>query len=194
MVLRHFGLLWNSISIQDDNWLDAGMRLNLIKDAVCVGVEESQNVQTLNNNRNAQEHSLYKMGHLDFELSQNGKLGDPVAGYYAPRIKEIFNHDVPYEAPATFPFVLDFDLDCFSMKCVGETVAWPYGIFFKKYCNQQVASYMQKLIKQSSVITICRESHYCGGLGESSKILQYLDCHFFNNVLKASPINEFTPT
>lgn len=177
------------LGVHDDNWLSAGMQLNLINDAVCVGVEENQNVCTLNNSFKGQKQRLYDIGHLDSALSERGKLGDPIACGEAQRIKEIFHHNIQEGEQQSEPFVLDFDLDCFSMKCVDETFAWSYGIFKKKYGNELVSNYMQGLINKSSLITICRESHYCGGLGESAKILQYLDYHLFNNVLKATPIS-----
>ena len=89
----------------------------------------------------------------------------------------------------TNPIVLDFDLDCFTTECENNVYAWPEAIFREKYYdNEEVRHFMHKLINRSTIITICREPTCCGGLGESNKILGYLDCYFFDGCLDTIPI------
>ena len=59
------------------------------------------------------------------------------------------------------PFVLDFDLDCFTTECDDKTYAWPEDIFKKKYFdNENVRYFMRRLIERSTIITICRFSYF----------------------------------
>lgn len=87
------------------------------------------------------------------------------------------------------PFVLDFDLDCFTTECREKTYAWPEKIFIDEYFESSNARYfMESLLNRTSFITICREPECCGGIGEANKILNYLDRYFFDGALRTEPI------
>lgn len=80
-------------------------------------------------------------------------------------------------------YVLDFDLDCFTTECQSKIFAWPESRFASLYNNEEVGYFMYRLISNARFITICREPSYCGGIGESNKILGYLDKYFFKDCL-----------
>lgn len=179
----------------DDDWLLAGMELGLINHAVVIGQNENHNICDMNNMFEYSDgihHELFNISHLDLSIGSRGCLGDNVIkeAYYES-VRNIFEYNQPpygrydkFSKEVTNPFVLDFDLDCFTTECEGKTYAWPEDIFKKKYVyNKEVKYFMHRLIERSTIITICRESACCGGLGESNKILGYFDEYFFGGSL-----------
>lgn len=175
----------------DDDWLTAAFDFNLIKDAICIGVTQDNNVQSTNERYHDAEikHRLLAMSHLDFEIGNRGQLGDLMKqDDNSKYLRTIFSENPKYRCNT--PYILDFDLDCFATNCVGEyTMAWPESIFHSCYVDNIKVNYiMNRLIANASLITICREPTFCGGLGESNKILSYLDRYFFNSTLRTMPI------
>lgn len=175
------------LSPLDDDWLTAAMDFNLIGNAACVGVEKDNNVLKLNQ-RHQGKHLLYIMNHLDAEIGNRGKLGDRFEeteeNIYLRKLFQ-FNTKEKFQQP----FILDFDLDCFATDCLDKTIAWPRRLFYNKYVeNLEVRNLMINLMERAAFITICREPECCGGLGESNKILSYLDDFFFEGSLKTQPI------
>lgn len=184
----------------DDNWLLAGMELGLINNAILVGQQDNSNVQSLDGIFTSTDdisHELYSIDHLYSALNNRGCLGDNVLkeAYYV-KVRDIIEYNQPpygridkFSKNITKPFVLDFDLDCFTTECEGYLYAWPETVFREKYYdNETVQYFMYRLIERSTLITICREPACCGGLGESNKILTYLDEYFFDGCLGTTPI------
>lgn len=197
-------IFWSFVEFElsgvDDDWLLAGMELGLINHAVVIGQEENTNIHDMNNmfeSSDGKLHELFDISHLDWSIGSRGCLGDNVIkeGYYE-NVRNIFEYNQPpygrydkFSREVTVPFVLDFDLDCFTTECDNKTYAWPEDIFKKKYVyNEDVQYFMHRLINRSTIITICREPTCCGGLGESNKILGYLDHYFFDGCLDTIPI------
>lgn len=184
----------------DDDWLLAGMELGLINHAVVIGQTENSNMRDMNNmyeSSDRKRHDLFDIFHLDYSIGNRGCLGDSmIKEPYYKDVRNIFEYNQPlnvnydkFSNEVTSPFVLDFDLDCFTTECENNVYAWPEVIFWEKYCkNQIVFQFMRHLIERSSFITICREPTCCGGLGESNKILEYLDHYFFDSSLDTTPI------
>lgn len=184
----------------DDDWLLAGMELDLINHAVVIGQKENSNIKDMNfefKSSNGILHEMFDIPHLNYSLDCRGCLGDSVIKYpYYEKVRNIFEYNKPpydsfpkFSKEVTYPFVLDFDLDCFTTDCEGKQYAWPEMIFKEKYYdNENVHYFMYNLINRSSLITICREPQCCGGLGESNKILRYLDYYFFEGQLHTNPI------
>ena len=184
------------LSNNDDDWLLTGMELGLINHAVVIGNTENNNIERMNNqfhSSNGILHKLYNIPHLHDALSpRGGCLGDIALQSQYADLHEIFEFEYDqscrcYRFPEKIinPFVLDFDLDCFSTEYEDMTFAWPEVLFKEKYVSDQsVYGFMRDLIQRSSLITICREPECCGGLGESNRILGYLDRYFFEGCLK----------
>lgn len=51
------------------------------------------------------------------------------------------------------------------------------------YEHDEVRFFMREIISRCQFITICREPGCCGGIGESNKILEYLDQYLFEGNL-----------
>lgn len=188
------------LNVLDDDWLLAGMELGLINHAVVIGQKENSNMCSMNHqfkSLDGEVHELFDISHLNWSIGSRGCLGDSIIKEpYYENIRNIFEYNQPpygrydkFSKDVTKPFVLDFDLDCFTTECENKIFAWPEAIFRDKYYeNDDVQLFMQKLINRSSIITICREPSCCGGLGESNKILGYLDYYFFDGCLNTNPI------
>lgn len=184
----------------DDDWLLAGMELGLINHAVVIGQNENHNICNMNNMFESSDgihHELFDISHIDWSIESRGCLGDNVIKKdYYENVRNIFEYNQPpygrydkFSKEVTIPFVLDFDLDCFTTECEDKRYAWPEDIFKKKYINnEEVLYFMHSVIKRSTIITICREPVCCGGIGESNKILGYLDRYFFNGCLGTASI------
>ena len=188
------------LNVLDDDWLIAGMELGLINHAVVIGQYGMSNMQSMNNKFKSSDgkvHELYDIPHLNWSIGSRGCLGDNIIKEpYYESVREIFEYNQPsfgrydkFSKDVTKPFILDFDLDCFTTECENRIFAWPEAIFKEKYFeNNDVQYFMRMLIDRSSIITISREPGCCGGLGESNKILWYLDNYFFEGCLKTNPI------
>ena len=178
------------LSTLDDDWVTAAFDFNLINDAVCIGVEKDGNVR-YTNERYADadtKHLLLTMSHLGWEVGNRGQLGDTFKqDEIYVYLRRLFHFNT--KEPNKCPYILDFDLDCFATDCLDRTIAWPETIFYDKYVGDfKVHTVMNRLITEATLITICREPSCCGGIGESNKILSYLDKYFFNEGLQTQPI------
>ena len=195
---KEFERFWNYVEFHsaadDSDWLCNGMYFNLIRDAVCVGVESDSNIDFLNKFfRKRGKHHLYKIRHLNIEMDSRGCFMDRGSqrNEEYKHIRDIFKHNQEGEVNEILnvPYVLDFDLDCFSGSIGGVHKAWPEKAFWEHcYGDLDVRLLMRNTIRNSAFITICREPGYCGGLGEANKILSYLDRYFFEGQLQTLPI------
>ena len=180
----------------DDNWITTGMELGLINNVVCIGQEANDNIDLWENNEYLDKrgvcHKGYCIRHLQEELKQGGVFDRNlrVTDDIISSIRNIFDYsEHGFWAEVKSPFILDFDLDCFTSNETGEQRAWSEEQFKECYfSNPEVYDFMCSLIDRVQVITICREPKCCGGLGESNKILGYLDRYFFDGALGTDPI------
>ncbi|MBP5667122.1 MAG: hypothetical protein J6X32_03145 [Salinivirgaceae bacterium] len=172
----------------DDDWVTAGMEFELIKDVVCIGSksEERHIVRWKNNTyktRLKKEHKGFCINHLKYELTDNGAINGN------NDVRNIFGYKgLNTDLTPNNPYVLDFDLDCFTEAYKKRDIAWSQKKFLEEYVNNDdTFHFMQQLIANASIITICREPECCGGIGESNKILGYLDRYFFDGALRMEP-------
>ena len=185
------------LSVLDDDWVRAGMELGLIKHYIGFGnkEEDAGNIESGYEKYMAldrYEHHLYSNGHLDWEFGARGVISDN--NYrYAQKHTDITNdlqfHNGQFDNSPVLPFVFDIDLDCFSDIIEDRRMAWPESIFIEHYLNNpRLSSFIRTLLARSSMITICREPEFCGGIGESNRILELLDSYWFDGALKTQRI------
>ena len=180
---------WNFVEFDlsglDDDWISAAVSLNLVRDVVIIGSEANNNVENYQNADDS-EHKLFSISHLPSSVGNRGCLGDSyISEPYYSQVRDTMQfHHGAFDNDLVYPFVLDFDLDCFSTEILGKQKAWPEEIFYQEYVkNDIVYSFMKQLIYRSSLITISREPECCGGYKESFKILSYLNKYFFESCL-----------
>ena len=185
------------ISENDDDWVRVAFELNLIHNIVNIGNIENSNIMDFANNiyksSGGTEHKAYVIGHIFDELNTHGgSLGDMALYQENKDLHEIFGYNLiggEGFSDDFQEFVLDFDLDCFTTNCQNKVYAWPESIFAKEYNNETSGYLMYRLIQRAKFITICREPSYCGGIGESNKILSYLDKYFFRGCIGTKPVS-----
>lgn len=185
------------ISENDDDWARVAFELNLIHNIVNIGNIENSNIMDFANHiyksSSGTEHKAYVIGHIFDELNTHGgSLGDMALYQENKDLHEIFGYNLiggEGFSDDFQEFVLDFDLDCFTTNCQDKVYAWPESIFVKEYNNETSGYFMYRLIQRAKFITICREPSYCGGIGESNKILSYLDKYFFRGCIGTKPVS-----
>lgn len=194
---ENFHTFWQfvefSLGTMDDDWVWAGMYLDLIKNAVRVGGCQDDNIQRINEAFNPVGKYLHPIYHLDEELAYKGCFTDMFSSTpeLNQHVRSIFDANFTTEenTEKDTPFILDFDLDCFTGEIDNKTMAWPEMIFRKHYeDNFKAKQFMRKLVRNCVFVTICRESGCCGGIGEANKILTYLDHYLFDDQLHAMPL------
>lgn len=178
------------IRSDDGNWLSVACELNLVSDVVNIGDKYSGNFEQMNGTYSSEDginHQLFRMSEdLSFELGERGSLGDMAREGEFRGIREFF--DVQY-GPRNVrignisPYILDFDLDFFTLNTNEGTLAWPSKIWEKHFEKASPETqFVRDLIANSMIITICREPDFCGnpdGIAGSNYILENLDKYFF---------------
>lgn len=184
----------------DDDWLLTGMELDLINNAVVIGAEDGSPEIGHEEYVDQREgvHNFYSIPHLNFSLGSRGCLGDHVIKKdYYNKIRMFFGYNTEFSDRFTVnidrPFILDFDLDCFSGQFRNKHIAWPEEMFETElrkrvgYDSISPYNFITQLIDSSQLVTICREPNCCGGIGEANKILSYLDKYLFESSLNTKP-------
>lgn len=174
----------------DDDWVKTGKEFNLINNSISIGAKGYDESASTYIDVKGREHHHYNLSHLSYSLSESGALEDSaIKQPYYKEVREIFDYNSGIGENHQ-PFILDFDLDCFSAEFNSTQMAWPEWMF-KKEMHTRVGFYqhisphdfIQSMIEKCEFITICLESTCCGGYGESYKILNYLDKYIFNGNL-----------
>ncbi|WPV01647.1 hypothetical protein SNE26_07655 [Mucilaginibacter sp. cycad4] len=187
-----------NISTLDDDWVLNGMELGFIKDAVVIGAEKDDNIARINNrysDHTGIDHRIYSIPHLWDSLDRNGCLGEQAAiTDDFKNIREILEFNNPRnrytftDTPET-PYILDFDCDVFSFDLLGKTSSWPYSRMRELFLteidelNTTPRDFVERLIDRATIITICRETPYCGGILQATNNFHNLDTLFFNGEL-----------
>ncbi len=181
------------LSKVDDDWIAAAQELNLVKDVTIIGNEANHNVD--NNevivDESGNQHRRFSIPHLSFSLGNRGCLGDSMLKEpYYQAIRDTFQiKNGRFDNAPVYPYVLDIDLDCFTGEIREKTMRWPEQVFFNEFMgNHKTRRFLTALIERASFVTISREPRCCGGMGESNKILQYIDRHWFEGALNTTPI------
>lgn len=164
----------------DDDWLVAGLELGLINDVLNIG-------QIKNNNLLKWEglykgHRAYSISLQEFSFEDSGLLSfDEAKDIKIQTVRQMLR----LISRPMVPYIVDFDLDCFTKDEDGITRAWTENEFVDVFLSPCMEGFMHNLIKGSQFVTICREPEYCGGIRESNKILQLLDDYLFDAQIRA---------
>jgi hypothetical protein len=190
------------LSTLDDDWIKAGCECGLIENVINIGADTPMNLDSdeINEYKDHKNkiHDLLVLPHLDDALSYyhgifDSALGDPRYNRALEILQLDEKKDCTFNEGSIYPFVLDFDMDCFSVQCVNEQIAWPETVFVEKYVRNRKGNplspqdFIKKLMQRCEIITICREPTHCGSIGESNKVLRYLDKYIFEGNLNTEP-------
>ena len=191
---RQFGAFVDFDASSDDgNWLSIACELDLIKNSCTIGNRNNYNIENLNNehvSESGEKHYLFELSeNLDEEIGCRGKLGDACKDKEYSGIRRFFDSGEKYYKGigSMEPFILDFDLDFFTISSEKGIMAWTPKIWQQELGGYSINSqFISTLMNKADIITICREPDYCGGIGESNKILEMLDQYMFHGQLGAS--------
>jgi hypothetical protein len=174
---------WNfvefDVSTIDDDWVCIAMEMNLVKNVVVFGNKENDNIKKMKAapiktdspalHQPSREYiGMDQTKHVLFSFDDSFLLTNVLDNSNCEIEDIVFNST----------HVLDFDLDCFS-----DGAACWCKEKMKEFCSLQK---LKNLVTFANLITICREPGCCGGLGQSNKILQYLDEFLFDECLRTS--------
>ena len=180
------------IRLDDGNWLSVACELNLVGDVVIIGNKHSTNVERMDGVYEGEDgikHRLFQMNtDLSSELGVRGQLGDmardeefkDIRSFFAYKPSRHYGHIGNIK-----PFVLDFDLDYFTLWSEEEgTIPWPLYVWYKRFDEYSLAyTFVRNLIRKSIVTTICREPDFCRNIGGANFNLENLDAFFFDGEL-----------
>ncbi|MEZ4453005.1 MAG: hypothetical protein R3B09_26330 [Nannocystaceae bacterium] len=183
----------------DDDWVIIAMDLGLVGDVINVGAgdEEGGNladpfVSIPDISETETSHRVWKLDHLWNALAARGALRDiarrdtleplwKTIGWDPEKL--IFENNVS--------IILDFDLDCFSIKGPDDCcrIAWPPEIMIDLFeresdCGLSSTQFIRRLRDESTIVTIAKESPYCGGTWQSEVILDTLSRILFDDRLR----------
>ena len=140
------------------------MELNLVGNVLNIGNRFSDNLEQMNGTYVSEDgitHNIFELSKdLEYEFGCRGKLGDTCREDECRKIRDFFNikHYLgSYEnAKIANPYVLDFDLDFFTLSTEDDgTHGWTPKIFnkyFPTYSRQD--TFLRYLIANAKVITI----------------------------------------
>lgn len=180
----------------DDDWIKAGMELNLIENVFLFNSCESKIyfVEEYETKKFGTK-KIYNLGNIWDCISYKGYLNDIIKKEYS-QLWEDFGWVIEegrfYFEPKR-KFIVDFDLDCFSTEVLGKRIAIPTEILYEKMTKYQIRDYhyygssqelIQDFIDKAEFTTICFETQFCGGYLEAFKIFQSVNDLFFDNKIE----------
>ena len=189
------------LSPTDDDWVNAAMGLDLVGDVILIGACQTINVDDMNGkltDASGKTHHIYEVGHLWEGLDYQGWLSDSARSMELQPIWDLLGwHPIRGFTNDQVQLVIDIDLDCFTLKGPsGEALGWPDSTFLELFTKQPnfrsprrpwtAAEFFNELADRSCYISIARESAFCGGIGESDRLLQLLDMAVFDGRLRPS--------
>jgi len=175
----------------DGGWLATALELNLIQDVVNIGNRHSDNIERMNGCYKSEDGTIHRIfmlsENIEYELGPRGQLGDTTLEDECRGLRDFFGieHFFQHHIEIAAPYILDFDLDFFTMSFSDErSHGWTERVLeshFPQFSPQLL--FVRELIRDAQVITICREPDYCGSVGDSNRILSMLDKYFFEGCI-----------
>lgn len=182
----------------DDDWVKAGMELNLINNIFLFNSNESS-INFVENYETKQfgTKKIYNLGNVWDALSYKGCLNDAIMESENGQLWDDFgwkkNGDFKFEFKPKNKFIVDFDLDCFSIELLDNRIAIPEEILYEKITTYFRPEYhhfgtaqifIKHIINNSEFSTICFENGCCGGYQQAFKIFESVNDLFFENEIK----------
>jgi len=179
----------------DDDWVKAGMELGLIENFFLFNATESSlSFQQDYRTKSYGIKRLYNIGTVWDALAHRGRLYDVVKHAEFGELWSDFGWVYDKESgrfnfQPVRPFVLDFDLDCFSTTVLDKRIAIPKELLNNKFEDEHrpshhyyftYQSFVQDLINKSAITTLCFENNFCGGFNQAHEIFKIVDDLFFD--------------
>lgn len=185
----------------DDDWVKAGMELNLVNNVFLFNsMESSIGFKEKYKTKSFGEKKIYNLGKLWNALGYHGCLNDLIKDkQYGELWSDIGwqyrQGDSRFDFKPKNHFILDIDLDCFSTNIYEKRMAIPEEILVENFKRDLNPSYhffyrpelfVSELIEKSEFTTICFENQFCGGFRQAHKIFDTIDYLFFEGQIGGS--------
>ena len=190
------------LSPRDDDWVRAGMELGIVGDMASFGSipddERDENVgdATIHCDTDGAEHRLYRLGRPHHELSFKGAFADGDHPTVRAGMWERLGWNRAGHAftPPSGPYVLDLDLDYWTISWDTYTFPFPPDVFAGEFgadCQSPgtdpypVKNFFDRLVAGAVLVTIATEPGFCGGADHAQTILEQVDRYLFDGRLDA---------
>lgn len=189
----------DKLSLQNDDWVKTGMELGLIGDAVIFGVEKMWDRDRLKKfeDHRGDMHRIELAGLPSRELKYKGSLSNLVKSESHSELWNLLEwHHIPNKrfafARDAKKILLDFDLDCFVIRWKGYLFPWRDEVFEKEFLTPSKhfstkewtgKRFLDALVNRAALLTIARESEYCGGNKKADQILSKINHFLFDGKL-----------
>ncbi len=162
------------LSTKDDDWIQAGMRLGLIGNAVVFGVHHpGMDFPRRVEDAVGETHWIDVLPRPNSALGYQGAPGDTVKvnrraweiiGWEQQGERRWFRQEGP-------PFLLDIDLDYFAVSWEDYLFPWPEEVFQREFMTpseqpstqgRTTRDFFMGLLDRASLLTISTEPRHCG--------------------------------
>lgn len=188
------------LSLNNDDWIRAGMELGLISDVVVFGVQYhlDSRIPPQFADHTGGTHRIEICPLPREALERSGPLG---ACHNHRQPKELWSIlDWVYMPQKGFSFgqrpervLLDFDLDCFKLTWATKyTFPWPDEVFQTEFLTDSRyystegwsgKAFVKGLMDRAGLIAIAREQRCCGGEQKADEVLRKLNHFIFDDKL-----------
>ncbi len=182
------------LSPRDDDWVTAGMELGLIGDTIQFSSNPDMNAHeepvAEYTDGVGSAHRMFRLGRPHVELSFKGALADPES---RPAQRGLWERSGWNPAGHRFsaPYLLDFDLDYWTISWDTYTFPFPEAVFegeFTAACQSPyapsfpVSRFFGDLIRGTPLVTVAMEPDFCGGVENARATLAALNRYFFGGM------------
>jgi len=196
------GICNNNLSINNDDWITAGMELGIISDAVVFGVQDRSSLDYLSTFPDSRggKHHLFFTGLPGRGLAYQGDLSDLSRDRQLSALWNVLGWE-PGGGKTRFrddreKFAFDFDLDCFTVSWNGYTFPWPEEVWeneFQKESDYPTTrgwtgvGWLKQLKERAGMITFATEPRCCGGDMKVNAIWNCVNGYLFaGNLVRSS--------
>ncbi len=175
------------LSSLDDDWVQAGMRLGLVGNAVIFGARDSgMNFPLKVEDAVGEDHWIDLLPRPNSALGYQGALGDSIR--VNPRAWEILGWEQQGETrwfgDASPPVLFDIDLDYFAIPWSDYLFPWPDEVFEGEFLTpshqyttqgKTTRDFFLGLLRRAALLTVSTEPRHCGdGDQEGPKVASIL--------------------
>ncbi len=189
------------LSPRDDDWIKAGMELGLIGNTVQFSSDLDMTAHEepvmRYTDRVGVSHRMFRLGRPQTELSYKGALADDRHQAVWQGLWDVSGWN-PAERRFTAPYVLDLDLDYWSISWDRHTFPFSPAVFegeFGAVCQSPYAEaypviqFFLDLVRGTPLVTIATEPDHCGGVESAQVILEGLNRYLFGGALALDRVN-----
>ncbi len=198
------GIVRDTLSPRDDDWIAAGMELGLVSDVMQFGHEDGDEPGPVTETVDARGglHRRFRLGRPATEVAWSGALADPAHPAARGGLWNLIGWD---PAGGTLrpqvPLWLDIDLDYCTISWETYVVPYPakvmHGEFLRRrqnpYGECRPAAFFRAAAACAGGITVATEPAWCGGAAAADRLLRHVNRIMFGGALETAAIRTAYP-